>query len=73
MPLCECGCGGETAAGQFLSGHDQKLRTALERKVGGLLGLRTLVSSAAEYSRGETSAEAFTKEVRGVFSRTQEV
>lgn len=70
MPLCECGCGDETSAGQFLPGHDQKLRIALENEAGGLLGLRTLVSSARDYCRGEVSAEAFTQVVRRVFSKT---
>jgi len=41
--LCNCGCGETTAGGQFLPGHDQKLRIAIERKVGGLLELKALV------------------------------
>lgn len=40
---CACGCGGKTRGGEFLPGHDQTLRTAIEAKVGGLLELRALV------------------------------
>ncbi len=32
-----------TAGGFYLPGHDQKLRVAIENKVGGLLELKTLV------------------------------
>lgn len=38
MPKCGCGCGLDVdAEGQFAVGHDQKLRTSLERMTGGLL------------------------------------
>ena len=41
---CACGCGDTTrGSGAFLPGHDQKLRTAIERHVGGVLALRRLV------------------------------
>jgi hypothetical protein len=40
---CACGCGGRTRGGEFLPGHDQTLRTAIETQVGGLLELRALV------------------------------
>jgi hypothetical protein len=45
MARCECGCGAD-ARREFLPGHDQKLRSALERKVGGFLAMRTLVAAA---------------------------
>ena len=32
-----------TGGGWYLPGHDQKLRSAIEKKVGGLLELRGLV------------------------------
>ena len=41
--LCECGCGEMTRGGWYMPGHDQKLRSAIEEKVGGLLELRGLV------------------------------
>jgi hypothetical protein len=40
---CACGCGGKMRGGEFLPGHDQILRTAIEAKVGGFLELRALV------------------------------
>jgi len=41
---CACGCGHTTrGSGDFLPGHDQKLRTAIERHVGGVLVLRSIV------------------------------
>ena len=30
MAKCECGCGEDVNSGQFLPGHDQRLRTSLE-------------------------------------------
>lgn len=38
---CQCGCGQQTAY-RFLPGHDQKLRIAIEKAVGGLDALREL-------------------------------
>jgi len=44
---CACGCGDLTrGSGDFLPGHDQKLRVAIENHVGGILALRGLVESA---------------------------
>lgn len=40
MTTCECGCEKLTKGGNYLPGHDQKLRSKLEQKVGGLLQLR---------------------------------
>ena len=55
MPnACECGCGQESTR-EFLPGHDQKLRVALESKVGGLLALRELLVQAESYASGASS------------------
>jgi hypothetical protein len=70
MASCECGCGGSVNQGLFLPGHDQRLRTALECEVGGLLPLRTLVRAARAYSNGEINGQAFTQAVRAVLSST---
>lgn len=43
---CGCGCGAETRGGDFLPGHDQRLRAMLEEKVGGLLNLKEIVERA---------------------------
>ena len=34
-----------TKGGWYLPGHDQKLRAAIEEKVGGLLELKTLIEN----------------------------
>lgn len=65
---CECGCGEEPGGGQFVSGHDQVLRVALEAEVGGLLELRALVRSAQEYADGARTTESFTQQVRTLFA-----
>ena len=39
---CQCGCGG-TCKGNWIPGHDQQLRKAIEHEVGGLVELRRIV------------------------------
>ena len=51
---CECGCGEQTSGGDFLPGHDQKLRAAIEREIGGLLKLREFVEEKLGRSIGAT-------------------
>lgn len=65
---CECGCGETRSTGQFLPGHDQRLRTALEKAVGGLLPLRALVEANGAYAAGMTDTEEFTKTIRQIFA-----
>lgn len=67
MPKCECGCG-EESKHEFLPGHDQRLRTSLEHRVGGILSLKTLVEVTESYANGEISDENFTQVVRKVFA-----
>jgi hypothetical protein len=50
MRICACGCGGETKGGNFLPGHDQKLRKNLEDSVGGLLNLKYLVEISHQFA-----------------------
>ncbi len=71
VPKCECGeCGNEVAAqGQFIPGHDQKLRVILERKAGGLLPLRELVNAAEGYFEGTLTEETLTLKIRGIFAK----
>ena len=46
---CACGCEETTkGSGDFLPGHDQKLRAAIERHVGGILLLRSLVEKVTK-------------------------
>ena len=71
MTNCECGCGGSTAS-EFLPGHDQKLRIDLERRVGGLLALRSVVVAAEMHLRGDKSADALADHIRTVLSTRQD-
>ena len=69
MPTCQCDqCGQEPESGQFLPGHDQKLRADLERRVGGLIPLKHLVASAESYATGNSSESDFTKTIRQLFT-----
>ncbi len=67
MDHCECGCGQQSKS-DFISGHDQKLRTSLENRVGGLLSLRALVEAAESYASGEASDHTFLQRVRALFN-----
>ena len=67
MSQCECGCGQESAR-EFLPGHDQKLRTALEARAGGLLAMRSLLEATEAYASGTLTDQALTQQVRALFS-----
>jgi uncharacterized protein DUF6429 len=62
--LCECGCGEPVEGSLFLPGHDQRLRVALETRVGGLVALRGLVEELLSYGRGDSSLEDMGRSVR---------
>jgi len=68
MALCECGCGQESAR-EFQPGHDQKLRIALESRVGGVLAMRALVEATEAYAAGETPGHILTQVVRATFAK----
>jgi hypothetical protein len=70
MPHCLCGCGEETAGGQFMPGHDQRYRTDTENMVGGAQALRRLVEEALRYQRGEASVSDFSDIVRSILIPT---
>jgi len=63
---CACGCGEKPAGGNFLPGHDQKLRADLERRVGGLIPLRRLVEAAEHFVEGSLSSDQFKGVVEGL-------
>ncbi len=67
MPTCECGCGQQSTS-DFMPGHDQKLRTALERRVGGLLTLRELVEAAEAHRDGASTEADFARRVRAALA-----
>jgi hypothetical protein len=64
--LCECGCG-EATESDFRPGHDQKLRAALEARVGGLLALRELVDLGEALAHGRAEPDAVKSKVRDLF------
>lgn len=64
---CECGCGETPVRGSFLPGHDQRLRSSLEERVGGLLPLRTLVDSAERLAHAEITPEEHIANVHAIF------
>jgi hypothetical protein len=64
MPECVCGCGQETRGGDFLPGHDQKLRTALEQRVGGLSTMAKVVVSCEAAVEGRITADALVQTLR---------
>jgi hypothetical protein len=68
MPLCACGCGEQTAGGEFRPGHDQSYRIATAGIVGGDRPLRELAEAAREYARGRLSLSDFSDRVRAVFA-----
>ena len=70
MKNCECGCGQDSTR-EFLPGHDQKLRVALEARDVGLLALRALVSEAEAYASGSSTEAQFLQYVRKVMSSSQ--
>lgn len=66
MPECACGCGERTAGGLFRPGHDQKLRSDTEARVGGVLRLARLVDAAESFSQGKISADELATRVRAI-------
>ncbi len=65
---CNCGCQLDSTR-DFLPGHDQKLRTALEIRVGGLLALRSLVEASESYVLGDLDEAGLLKKVRAAFAK----
>lgn len=66
---CACGCGGKPVKGHFLPGHDQRLRTDLERRVGGLIELRMLVEAAEYFVAGDLGSSQFSGMVKELFQK----
>jgi len=69
--LCHCGCGTETK-NTFSPGHDQRLRTQLEKRTGNLIGLERLVTACEAYASGASSRETLEAEIRDIFERRGE-
>ena len=65
---CQCGCG-ESVIGSFKPGHDQRLRADLERRVGGVFGLRELVEAAEKYNSGRANAKELANSISAIFTK----
>ena len=63
---CNCGCN-QLAKRKFLPGHDQKLRATLERQVGGLLQLASLVDLNRALLANEVTPWEFKLLIRKIF------
>jgi len=70
MATCECGCG-QQSTGEFMPGHDQKLRTGLERRMGGLLKLRALIKAAEAHRDGGSTESEFARQVRAMLAAAE--
>jgi hypothetical protein len=64
---CACGCGEHPVKGIFLSGHDQRLRADLERRVGGLIASSRLVEAAEYFVDGSVGSYQFNGMVKEIF------
>ncbi len=71
MPDCQCGNCQKKTRRTFAPGHDQRLRASLERRAGGLLSVRALVTAAEAYAQGKSTAEEMGREVRRIFLRRE--
>jgi len=65
--LCECGCREPAQKGGFRMGHDQRLRVALEARVGGILALRDVIQAVEAYASGGSNLEELGRVVRSTF------
>lgn len=68
---CACGCGEKPSKGNFLPGHDQRLRADLERRVGGLIHLRMLVEAAEYFVDGSIGSSMFNNMVKDVLQNRE--
>lgn len=67
---CGCGCGGAPSGGDFLPGHDAKLRAELEQRMGqltnrsALFALRDLVGLVEEIRTGRLTDKELAERIR---------
>lgn len=65
---CQCGCGEPVEDASFKPGHDQRLRISLEKRAGGIEGLRKLVETAESgNSSDHSNSEECKKEIDEIF------
>ena len=56
--------------GDFVPGHDQKLRISIENTVHGLLSLKDLVVECENYARGDATEHELLRAIRRIFYKT---
>jgi hypothetical protein len=59
------------ARGEFVPGHDQRLRADLERRVGGLISLRMLVEAAEHFVQGNVGSYQFNGMVKELLQKRE--
>jgi hypothetical protein len=71
MPECACGCGEQTKSkrSKYIQGHDQTLRKQLEKKVGGLPLLASLVKATEMYAQGRMSQDDLGRLVKLIYQK----
>lgn len=69
---CLCGCGGVPTRGEFLPGHDQRLRTRIEDAAGGLGNLWQTAQAINSYLEGETTEAELGRILRRHWGRGQQ-
>jgi hypothetical protein len=69
MNKCKCGDCDESTDGDFVPGHDQKLRIRLEQEVGGLLSLEHLIYECNRYATGNASESEVLGTIRHAFTQ----
>ena len=67
---CQCGCGEKVQTASFKSGHDQRLRISLERRVGGIESLRALVEAAERFIEGRIDSKALVESIESILKGT---
>lgn len=70
---CACGCGEKPIKGNFLPGHDQRLRVDLEQRVGGLIALRMLVEAAEYFVARDIGSSQFNGMVKDLFQNGEKL
>ena len=67
LGTCQCGCG-KSARRDYLPGHDQRLRSQLEKRVGGLRNLEELVGKSEAYASRRLTTEELVAAVDSLFA-----
>ncbi|MFZ0396282.1 MAG: hypothetical protein WCF17_01785 [Terracidiphilus sp.] len=67
--ICACGECDESTNGTFAQGHDQRLRSRLEARCGGLLHMRDFIDAAEAYATGRSDASILLEKAKSILQR----